>query len=117
MANVLYFTHADSWAMTLLLFIASFALIKMGKVKGQKITRMILRLFFVVMVISGLGMLFLYQFPLMYIVKGIIAVWLIAVMERILSRTEAGQRAGSSWVQFAVALLLVLLLGFEVIRF
>mgnify|MGYP001943119622 CR=1 FL=1 len=122
MANMLYQSHAGSWAITVLLFIVSYVLLKMGKPKGQKVTHMILRLFFVIMVVSGLGMLILYQFPLMYVVKGILAIWLIVMMERILARTEVGGAQTSSpvgkyWIQMVIALLLVVLLGFEVIRF
>lgn len=121
MVNILYQSHAGSWAIMVILFIISFLLLRQGKSKGQKITQMILRLFYVIMVVSGIGMLMAYQFPLVYVVKGALAIWLIATMELILARSGQGSTqetsTGSYWIQFAIALILVVLIGFNVIRF
>lgn len=121
MDSIFYQSHAGSWAITILLFFLSFMLLKMGKPTGKKITHMILRLFFVIMVVSGIGMLFTRSFPLIYVIKGLLAVWLIAVMERILSKSAAGSERGASttglWIQFIIAIVLVILIGFNIIQF
>lgn len=121
MDHILYQSHAGSWAITILLFFVSFVLLKMGKPTGKKITHMILRLFFVIMVVSGLGMLFTRGFPLIFVIKGILAIWLIAVMERLLSKSatksEQGASMKGSWIQFIIAFVLVALIGFNVIQF
>lgn len=116
MYNVLYESHAGSWAILVLLFIVSFILLKAEKPTGQKVTHMILRLFFVIMVGSGIGMLFMQGFPLVYVVKGILALWLIYVMEAILARTppraSKGTKTGVYWVQLVIALVFVVWLGY-----
>lgn len=121
MENILYQSHAGSWAIMVLLFIVAFILLKRGHTKGQKITQMILRLFYIIMVVTGVGMLISYKFPLIYIVKGILAIWLIAVMELILARsgqeTAQGASTGSYWVQLVISLIIVVLIGFNVISF
>lgn len=86
--NIFYQSHAGSWFFTLLFFTVSYIALNKEKMKLQKITHMILRLFFVIMLISGIGMLVGFNFALTYVVKGILALALIAFMEMILVRTK-----------------------------
>ncbi len=118
--NMLYQSHIGSWAILVLLFLVSYFLLKGGVRKGAKIVHMILRLFFVIMVVTGIGMLFILKFPAMYVVKGILAIILIGAMEMLLTRTSKGtigSKAPMYWVIVIVTLVLVLLLGFGVITF
>lgn len=115
--DMLYHSHAGSWFFTLLFFAISYAMFKKGSMKPQKITHMILRLFFIIMILSGIGMLAAMQFPLVFIVKGVLAFILIGLMEMILTRSVKGKEAKSFWLPFAIVLILVLLMGFNVISF
>ena len=110
-------SHAGSWFLTLLLFAIGVVLLKNGKGKALKITQMILRLFFVIMLISGVGLIVGLQFPALYIIKGILAIILIALMEIILTRSAKGKETKAFWLSFAGVLPIVLLIGFNVIRF
>jgi uncharacterized membrane protein SirB2 len=108
-------SHVSSWAITLLLFIISFALLKAGKQKGQKITHMILRLFYILTVVTGAGLLFQWKFDPMALLKAVLAIWVISAMELILVRTAKGQAKTSYWIQLAVSLVLVFILGYGVL--
>lgn len=118
--NIFYQSHTGSWAITILLFVISYFLLKSGKNKASKIVHMILRLFYVIMIVSGIGTLIGYSFVAVYAVKGIIALVLIYAMEMILVRTKKGtlgQQAMTYWILFIVTLIVVVLIGFEVITF
>src|SRR5690625_4013104 len=118
--NVLYQWHIVVWAILVLLFFISYFLLKGGILRGAKIVHMILRLFFVIMVISGIGLLASYGFPAVYIVKGILAIVLIYGMEMLLVRTAKGtigQKAPTYWGLVIITLILVILLGYNVITF
>lgn len=119
MMEMLYHSHAGAWPITFLLFFLSFIFLKAGKPKGKKVTQMILRLFFVIMVVSGAGLLIAYQFQFIYVIKGIVAIWMIMTMELILSRTGSakGSSTAAYWLQFVIAAALVILIGFGIIRF
>jgi hypothetical protein len=113
--------HVSSWSLGLLLFIAAVLLLWAGKAKGLKITHMILRLFYILILVTGVGLLFTVQFPLTHILKGIFAFWLIYVMEMILVRGAKGKLTPSMkksfTFQWIVAVVLIFLLGYRVIVF
>lgn len=117
MINIFYQSHAGSWFFTILLFAISYALFRKGRMKPQKITHMILRVFFIIMIISGIGMVVALQLPVAFILKGVLAFILIALMELILTRSVKGKETKVYWLPSAGVLLLVLLIGFNVIAF
>jgi len=108
-------SHVSSWAITLILFLISYTLLVKGSEKGQKITHMILRLFFVLTVITGAGLVFSLHFISYALIKGLLALWLIVIMELILVRTKKGAGKIHYWVQFCVALVAVLYFGYHVL--
>lgn len=100
------------WGVMLLLFILSLVLRK------QKITVMLLRVTYLVMLVSGIAMLFYIKFPMMYVIKGILAVALIGVMEMILGKALRGDRAVPLlWVLFVILIILVPAMGYGYINF
>ncbi|WP_346244036.1 DUF1516 family protein [Shouchella clausii] len=121
MLNLLFQSHAGLWRITILLFFLAFILLKIGKPKGKKITQMLLRLLYVIMIVSGLGMLIVLKFPWLYVIKGILALWLIWTMELILSKSVARKESSPStkgyWIQFLIALILVIWIAANMIRF
>ncbi|RKD24407.1 hypothetical protein BEP19_08430 [Ammoniphilus oxalaticus] len=106
-------THQSAWLITVLLFALAAIFTKNGKQKAQKITHMILRLFFIIMLVSGVGSLIFRSFAAHYVVKGILAVALIGLMEMILGRGGRGEKTGMLWIPFIVALLAVVVMGFS----
>src|SRR5690606_21855116 len=101
--NALYYTHIDTWGITLLVFFISFFLLTKDKMKAQKITHMILRILFVVMFVTGFGLVISYKFALITIVKMLFALWLIASMEMILIKAKKNQPTSVVWVQFVIS--------------
>lgn len=109
--NIFYQIHAGSWAILVIFFILTCFLRK------QKVTGMITKLFYLLMLVSGAGMLFMLGFPMMYVIKGILAVALIAFMEMIQGRLRRGEPTLVHWLVMVVLLVVVVLMGFGVISF
>ncbi|UOE93279.1 DUF1516 family protein [Alkalihalobacillus sp. LMS39] len=122
MYNAIYQSHAGSWAITLLLFFIAYFLIVTNKDKAGKIVHMILRLFYVIMIVTGGWLLFtLYLSDLTFIIKALLALALIYFMEVILTRAKKKNIDRKvkmyHWLQFGVTALLVVLIGFNVLSF
>lgn len=111
MYNIFYHSHAGSWAFLIIFFLLSYFFQK------QKWLPMILRLFYVIMLVSGISMLVLLNFPLLYIVKGILAIGLIGVTDMLILKKRKEEPHTLLWVLYGVLLILILLIGFDVIRF
>ncbi|RXZ80653.1 DUF1516 family protein [Paenibacillaceae bacterium] len=115
--NIFYQSHAGSWAFLVILFVIAFVLFKIGIAKGGKIVHMILRLFYIIMLVSGVGTLIGYGFPLMYIIKGILAFFMIGLMEMVLGRTQRKEPAGMFLILLIFFVAIVVLMGYGVISF
>lgn len=100
------------WGLMLLLFILSLIFRK------QKITTMLLRLTYLIMVGTGIGMLVNLGFPIFYVIKGLIALVMIGMMEIIVGQAQKGARSAPiAWVIFILALILVPSMGYGLIHF
>ncbi|RDW18247.1 hypothetical protein CWR48_11725 [Oceanobacillus arenosus] len=110
--------HITSWVLGFILLIIAIVLQKQGKAKPAKIVHMILRLDYLFILYTGGDLLAMYfsniQMPMFAeaIVKGLAGIWIIAAMEMILIKMSKGKSTTSAWVQFVIALILVLVLGF-----
>ncbi|WP_085992762.1 DUF1516 family protein [Oceanobacillus senegalensis] len=110
--------HITSWVLGFILFIVVIALQNQGKAKPAKIVQMILRLDYLFILYTGGDLLGGYfasiQMPLFAeaITKAIAGIWLIAVMEMILVKKAKAKPAKAGWIQFVIALIIVLVLGF-----
>lgn len=105
--------HITAWVLALVLFFVANSLHKSGKAKAAKIVHMILRVLYIIVFATG-GMLVHTLFsmqPVEYIAKVLIGLWVIAAMEMVLVRTVKGKSTKSLWIQFYVAVVLVILLG------
>lgn len=105
--------HMTAWFLALVLFFVALGLHKSGKEKGAKIVQMVLRLFYVLILLTGFGLLFSININIMYVLKAAVGLWVIAMLEMILIRTKKKEKASVLWIQFVVAVLLVLYLGFS----
>jgi len=108
------YAHITAWFLTLVLFFIALSLSKSGKAKGYKILHMIIRVFYLLILLTG-GMLFssVYHISLLYILKAVVGLWIIALFELILIKTAKKEKTSVLWIQFVVAFLLVLYLGFK----
>lgn len=111
--------HVTSWIAGLILLLVALVLYKGNNEKGAKIVHMILRLFYLLIIISGGYLLFdvyLKNFTMPIgaeaITKGVAGIWLIAAMEMLLVKTKKGKPTGAWWIQLVIALAIVLVLGY-----
>lgn len=106
-------SHVTAWVIALILFLVALSLHKNGKAKGFKIVQMVLRVFYLIIIGTGVGLLSMVQhIDVWYILKAVVGLWIIGLFEMILSRTAKDRRTSVFWIQFVIAFLLVLYLGF-----
>ncbi|MDQ0268787.1 YisL family protein [Cytobacillus purgationiresistens] len=101
--------HLSTWIVAFILFFVALMLQKNGK---DKVVHMILRLFYLLIIATGVMMLVsISNIDLMYVLKSIVGLWVISMLEMILVRRKKGKATTILWVQLIVAFLLVLYLG------
>lgn len=106
--------HITAWLLTLILFFIALGLGKNGQGKGLKILHMIIRVFYLLIILTGGILLFsVIHISLLYILKAVVGLWIISLFEMILIRTARKERRSILWAQFIIAFLLVLYLGFK----
>jgi ABC-type transport system involved in cytochrome c biogenesis permease subunit len=105
--------HITTWVIALILFIVALGLHNAGKQKGMKVVQMILRLFYLLIILTGALMFFKHQGidPAFYGIKALVGIWVIAMFEMILVRMNKGKSTGIFWVQLIIAFIIVLYLG------
>jgi len=104
--------HITAWSVALILFVVSLLLHKSGKDKGSKIVHMVLRLMYLAIIGTGVTMLTYTGLDVMHTLKTLVGLWVIAMLEMIVIRTKKGRKTSILWIQFVVALIIVLYLGF-----
>ncbi|MGM8214697.1 DUF1516 family protein [Bacillaceae bacterium W0354] len=111
--------HITTWVIAIILFVVVLSLMKKeDKAKAAKITHMVLRVFYLLILLSGLDLFFRHYFGLTgnllaeSIIKSVAGVWVIAAMEIVLAKVKKDKSAFSGWLQLVLALILVLALGF-----
>ncbi|WP_249870143.1 YisL family protein [Oceanobacillus saliphilus] len=110
--------HITAWVLGFILFIVAIVMQRQGKAKPAKIIHMILRLVYLFTLYTGIDLLWDYiqnsGMPILAeaITKGLVGIWIIAAMEMILVKMGKGKPTKGLWVQFWIALVIVLVLGF-----
>ncbi|MFC4559225.1 YisL family protein [Virgibacillus kekensis] len=107
--------HVTAWVLAFILFAIVVILNKSGKAKGAKITQMILRLDYLLILYSGGSLLAAYfGGPQMgeAIFKALAGIWAIFAMEMISMKSGREEKTTSWWIQLAIAVILTLILGF-----
>ncbi|OIJ15216.1 hypothetical protein BKP35_05045 [Anaerobacillus arseniciselenatis] len=117
-----YHPHAYSWVLLVTLFVVSFMLYRKQAAKPAKITHMILRLFYVIMLSTGIALLVLNEFPIITFVKAVFAIYFIYLMEQILGRTKEhgtdyDENTSRQWFFLVSTLIVIVLIGYDVISF
>jgi uncharacterized membrane protein SirB2 len=75
---------------------------------------MLTRLFYVIMIVSGIGMIYIVDYSTQYVMKGLLAIVLIAIMESIVVRRRKGKVVKTYWILFAIFLPIVLIIGYTI---
>ena len=106
--------HIFTWVVGIILFLAA-AVLARGS-KGKKITHMIARLFYVLILFSGI-MLFIegmnYDEGALYGIKLLLGLVTIGLMEMILVRSSKEKSVSTFWIFFFIALFATMFLGFK----
>lgn len=104
--------HVFTWVVGIILFLV--AAVMANGTKGKKITHMIARLFYVLIVISGALLFFKYSSAnaALYGVKFLLGLLTIGMMEMVLVRGEKGKKTGMFWILFFIFLLATMFIGF-----
>lgn len=104
--------HITGWVVAFILLFITVSLHKSGSRAG-KITHMILRLFYLIILFSGI-MLFTQYANISgeLIVKVIAGFWAIVAMEFVTVRTKKGRPTTGAWIQFFVTVIIAIILGF-----
>lgn len=107
--------HITTWVIGLILFFVAYGLHKSGKAKGSKISHMALRLFYVLIIITGAALFFIHSSidAALYGVKFILGLLVIGFMEMVLVRTKKGKKTQVMWILLLLALAGTLYLGFS----
>ncbi|MDQ0224207.1 YisL family protein [Metabacillus niabensis] len=104
--------HITSWVIAIILFFVATSLLKSKKEKQAKIVSMILRVFYILVI--GTGVLILSGFTSIdgeYIGKIILGILTIGMMEMVLAKVKKGKPAMLFWILFFVILILTISLG------
>lgn len=105
--------HISTWVIALILFFVTLYLVKSGKEKQAKIVQMILRVFYILVLVTGLLLFFDVGFFGLYPVKLIFGILVIGFLEMVLVRTRKGKSTGMFWALLIISLLVTLYLGFS----
>ncbi len=106
--------HIFTWVVGIILFLV--AAVMANGTKGKKITHMISRLFYVLILISGVA-LFIegmdYGRGAEYGIKFLLGLLTIGMMEMVLVRSQKGKKVTMFWILFFVFLFATMFLGFR----
>ena len=106
--------HITTWVIALILFLVAISLHKNGKTRGLKVVQMILRLFYLLIIATGVGMLFsMSTISAMYWIKATLGVLVIAFFELVLIYTIKKKPTGILWTLFILAFVAVVYLGLK----
>lgn len=103
--------HITAWAVGAILFFVAYFM--SPSAKGRKIVHMILRVFYLIIIFSGL-LLFLNGHSLddmLYGIKFLMGVVTIAMMEMALVKSQKGKNSKGFFIGFIIALVITFLLG------
>lgn len=104
--------HITGWVLAIILLFVVSNLYKKNEGSG-KVPHMILRLMYLVILFSGIMLFFGYDTKSGELfVKVLAGLWVIASMEMITVRTNKQKPVKAWWIQFVIALVIALILGF-----
>lgn len=105
--------HITTWVIAILLFLG--AAFMNPESKGRKIVHMVLRLFYILIIITGLALFIEWSSSdaMQYGMKFLFGVLTIGMMEMVLVRSKKQKSVTLFWVLFAVFLFVTMFFGFK----
>lgn len=104
--------HITSWVVAIILFIVAVLLTKNKNEKPAKIVLMILRLFYLFIIGSGIQLYFLVDPSSGYHIKALLGVLVIVFMELVLAGIKRGKSTTIYWILWFVILAATIYMGF-----
>jgi len=108
--------HITAWVIAFILLFVVTSFYKQGKAKPGKILHMILRLDYLIILFSGISLFFQYHSYSSHlgelIIKMLAGLWAIAAIEMISVKTNKEKPTKAWWIQFVIAALIAIILGF-----
>lgn len=103
--------HITAWAIGVILFFVAYFMNPAAK--GRKITQMILRVFYLLIIASGLLLFMKYHGidDMLYGIKLLLGLVVISMMEMALMKSGKGQNAKPFFIGFIVTFIITFLLG------
>ena len=104
--------HITTWVIGIVLFLAAAFMARESK--GRKIVHMVLRLFYIMIIITGLTLFIEHSSAdaMMYGLKFLFGIVTIGMMEMVLVRSKKQKPVTMFWALFAVSLFVTMFLGF-----
>ena len=104
--------HITTWVIAVILFLV--AAFMQRDSKGRKILHMVLRLFYVLIIITGLTLFIEWSSsdPMLYGIKFLLGILTIGMMEMVLVRSKKQKPVTMFWALFAVFLFATMFVGF-----
>ncbi|MGM9927237.1 MAG: YisL family protein [Bacillus sp. (in: firmicutes)] len=108
--------HITTWALAIILVIVATVLLKKGNQKGYKITHMILRIDYLLIIATGFdlfGRAFSSNIAAEYITKAVLGLVVIGLAEMLLGKMSKQQSAKGIGTAFVIVLLVIIAFGFN----
>ena len=104
--------HITTWVIAVVLFLI--AAFMQRDSKGRKILHMVLRLFYILIIITGLTLFIEWSSsdPMLYGIKFLLGILTIGMMEMVLVRSKKQKPVTMFWALFAVFLFATMFIGF-----
>lgn len=104
--------HITTWVIAIVLFLI--AAFMQRDSKGRKILHMVLRLFYILIIITGLTLFIEWSSsdPMVYGIKFLLGILTIGMMEMVLVRSKKQKPVTMFWALFAVFLFATMFIGF-----
>jgi len=105
--------HITAWVLAIILLFVVVSFYKQGKAQPGKMLHMILRLDYLIILFSGISLFFQYSnISGELIIKVLAGLWAIASIEMITVKTNKEKPTKAWWIQFVIAALIAIILGF-----
>lgn len=104
--------HITTWVLAVILVIVATVLLKKGNEKGYKITHMILRIDYLLMIATGADLMFRGNVIGEYYVKALLGIVVIGLAEMMLGKMSKKANVKGIGTAFVITLLLVIAFGF-----
>lgn len=105
-------THVGAWFLAVVLFIIAYILVNKQKEKAVKVLSMIVRLFFLVILLTGGIMLYYIGWSWPHVLKTLLGLATIGFMEVTLSRKVKGEPSTTLLILFIISLAATVFYGY-----